>query len=331
MVCCLDGATHSPRLLDLILIIATPEDVHGRIVRQHLHRLGHESVVLSPGDLGRGGTLSCSISDSAEAWRAAHVGARVDLQKVKAVWPRRFAEPRLPRELLGREDRGFARREWNHALDGMLETLDVPFMSPIASQRASVKPRQLSAARRAGLRIPATLFTSDATEALAFVEEHGGKVVLKAISPHRTQPMYTRRWQPRDERHLDKLKLVPAIFQEEINGQYDVRVTAVGSQIFAARARLDADTLDIRLRPDEPYESFSLPKETEGQIGRLMATLGLAFGCLDLRMTNDGEFVFFELNPQGQFLFIEIWTGLSISNAVAEFLAYRASSGKLRG
>jgi biotin carboxylase len=52
-----------------------------------------------------------------------------------------------------------------------------------------------------------------------------------------------------------------------------------------------------------------------------MRDLELVFGAVDLRVTPDGEFVFFEVNPQGQFLFVEILTGLPISATLARYLA----------
>ena len=53
-----------------------------------------------------------------------------------------------------------------------------------------------------------------------------------------------------------------------------------------------------------------------------MHELGLVFGTVDLKLTDNGEHVFLEINPQGQFLYIEILTGLPISRALAEFLAH---------
>ena len=52
-----------------------------------------------------------------------------------------------------------------------------------------------------------------------------------------------------------------------------------------------------------------------------MGELGLLFGTIDMKLTEGGEHVFLEVNPQGQFLYIEILTGLPIANAVADFLA----------
>jgi glutathione synthase/RimK-type ligase-like ATP-grasp enzyme len=53
-----------------------------------------------------------------------------------------------------------------------------------------------------------------------------------------------------------------------------------------------------------------------------MGELGLVFGTIDLKVADNGDHVFLEINPQGQFLYIEILTGLPISNALADFLAY---------
>lgn len=52
-----------------------------------------------------------------------------------------------------------------------------------------------------------------------------------------------------------------------------------------------------------------------------MATLGLVFGTIDLKITHDGEYVFLEVNPQGQFLYVENLTGLPITLALARLLA----------
>ena len=53
-----------------------------------------------------------------------------------------------------------------------------------------------------------------------------------------------------------------------------------------------------------------------------MDELGLVFGTIDLKVADNGELFFLEINPQGQFLYIEIRTGLPISKALADFLAY---------
>jgi glutathione synthase/RimK-type ligase-like ATP-grasp enzyme len=51
-----------------------------------------------------------------------------------------------------------------------------------------------------------------------------------------------------------------------------------------------------------------------------MESLGLTFGAIDLIQKPDGEFVFLEVNPNGQWLWLERMLNLGISQAVAEWL-----------
>ena len=52
----------------------------------------------------------------------------------------------------------------------------------------------------------------------------------------------------------------------------------------------------------------------------LVERLGLCYGALDLVLTPDGRYVFLEINPSGQYLWIEVATGLPITAALCEML-----------
>ena len=56
-----------------------------------------------------------------------------------------------------------------------------------------------------------------------------------------------------------------------------------------------------------------------------MDELNVQYGTIDMKLREDGEYVFLELNPQGQFLYMEIKTGLPITRAMAEFLSEEAN------
>jgi hypothetical protein len=78
--------------------------------------------------------------------------------------------------------------------------------------------------------------------------------------------------------------------------------------------------LDSRLDLDVPVAPFELQDPAVSQLLALMRDLGLSFSAVDLKMTADGELYFLELNPQGQFLYIEILTGQPIAAAMARLL-----------
>jgi len=75
---------------------------------------------------------------------------------------------------------------------------------------------------------------------------------------------------------------------------------------------------------DVPYKPHS-PQEVESLLLRLMDELNVQYGTIDMKLREDGEYVFLELNPQGQFLYSEIKTGLPITRAMAAFLAEEAN------
>ncbi len=52
-----------------------------------------------------------------------------------------------------------------------------------------------------------------------------------------------------------------------------------------------------------------------------MEELGIVFGCFDLIVTPEGEYVFLEVNEMGQFLFVEHWTGMPLLDAFCTFLS----------
>jgi len=64
----------------------------------------------------------------------------------------------------------------------------------------------------------------------------------------------------------------------------------------------------------------ALPAEIERKLRRLVAAQGLNFGAIDMVLTPDGRYVFLELNPNGQFLWMEDLMGLPMSDAMCDLL-----------
>ncbi|OKH31985.1 hypothetical protein NIES2101_41085 [Calothrix sp. HK-06] len=62
------------------------------------------------------------------------------------------------------------------------------------------------------------------------------------------------------------------------------------------------------------------PAEIADKFIAYMKAFGINFGCFDIAYSKSGEYVFFECNPNGQWLWIEELTGAPISKAVADML-----------
>ena len=137
--------------------------------------------------------------------------------------------------------------------------------------------------------------------------------------------MFTSRLQPLTEADAPALGLAPLIIQAEVPKKYDVRVTVVGAQVFAT-AIWSQDNEETEVdwrrgsRPDLRHEAISLPDEVVAQCRELVRCLNLRYGAIDLVCDRDEELWFLEINPNGQWAWIENQTGYPIAAAIVDEL-----------
>ena len=129
---------------------------------------------------------------------------------------------------------------------------------------------------------------------------------------------------------LDHVRYAPVIFQEYVEALYDLRVTVVGDEVFAAAIHSQETAYAVDFRMDiesAEIEPVSLPVEVEERVRALLTRLGLVYGAIDMRRTPDDRYVFLEINPAGQWLFVEEKSGQPIASALAEVLVTRDRAG----
>jgi hypothetical protein len=69
-----------------------------------------------------------------------------------------------------------------------------------------------------------------------------------------------------------------------------------------------------------PIEIWPVPSSVHKLCRRVLDSLELEMGIIDLKETPDGELVWLEVNPQGQFLFWEPICDLKIGDIFVEYL-----------
>lgn len=307
----------------MILIISHPADEHAVAVLERLGGRGADALLLDTARFPRDIRMSIAHAPGG-ASRAAVVidGVEQDLAAVGAVWWRRPLPFELHDELLGTDDRSFAHGECYAALRGLWSCLDAHWLNdPERDEIASRKAYQLKLAKSLGLRIPRTLITNDPAGAAAFIEAEGAAgTIYKSFSATERAWRETRLLRDEERALLDGVRFAPVIFQEHIEADIDLRVTIVGDRIFAAEIASGetAYRVDYRMTMDQAeMRSHDLPAALEAQLRAFMGALGLIYGAIDLRLTRGGDYVFLEVNPAGQWLFIEERTGQPISDAIA--------------
>ncbi|HEX8285827.1 MAG TPA: hypothetical protein VF588_20890 [Pyrinomonadaceae bacterium] len=256
-----------------------------------------------------------------------------DLSEVGAVWHRRLSvAARVPREM-DAQLRAASVGESRAALLGVLAGLTAFRIDPeTAIRRAEQKPLQLRVARELGLEVPPTLVTNDPAAVRDFYAACGGRLVTKMLSSFavydregRESVVFTNPVGPEDLEDLTGLSLCPMTFQERVEKRLELRATVVGRRVFtasidsqaSARAahdwRRDGAALAGGWRP------YTLPPEAERPLFALMDYFGLNYGAADFILTPDGRHVFLELNPSGEFFWLD-GPELPISSALADVL-----------
>ena len=213
--------------------------------------------------------------------------------------------------------------------------LDIPWLpGPIhALRRADNKQLQLQLATRLGMEIPPTLITSDPDEFLEFYRQHGGHIIDKFPSTVMaatqrtggTLMRFTQAVNTRDVGYARRLRHSPMLFQAQVPKRFELRITVVGDQVLAAEIHSQATRrtqLDWRHYDwgHTPYRVHRLPQAIRYACLELVASLGLRFGAIDMIVTPDGRYVFLEINPNGQWLWIQDETGLPIADALCTTL-----------
>jgi glutathione synthase/RimK-type ligase-like ATP-grasp enzyme len=226
----------------------------------------------------------------------------------------------------------FCRQEARAALIGAISGRTTRWMShPAATWMAEFKPYQLELAAGMGLPIPRTTVTNDPAAIRKAFADFDGMIVKPARVGHLVsngveKAIYTSQVLAEHLELLESARLSPAIYQELIPKRYDIRVTVVGNDVFAAAIDSQADSaarIDWR-RTDDPalrHLRHELPPALARLLLQFMEKLQLSFGAIDLVQRPDGGYVFLEINPSGQWLWIDDQLEMGISEHIAAWLA----------
>lgn len=309
----------------MILVVSYPDEEHTESVVARLGHAGREVVRLDLSELPASAAIDFRWQDSKlPAFNISRGGRCEALERARVGWWRRV-RGHVVAPGLSAEMRAFAESETAQSIGGMLDSLSCRWVNPRAADEAAHrKPYQWTVAQRVGLTVPNTLVTTDPEAARRFLDEAApGRVVFKPFLASTIRSWReTRILGPEDRERLALLRYAPVIFQHYIEG-VDLRITVVGNEVFAAEidARATQYPFDMRMVIGEARVSaVTLPDTVRGQLLALQQALQLEYGAIDMRRTDAGEYFFFEVNPAGQWLFVEERTGLPISQAMAELL-----------
>jgi ATP-grasp ribosomal peptide maturase len=307
-----------------VLILTREEDVTADMVVVHLNASEVPVVRLDPADLTGGVALSGEYVHGSFRGHLSAGGRLVSMRGLRSVWVRRPGTPAAR----AAQPSAWLTEESSQALYGMLRDCGARWMNdPDAALRARHKPWQLRLAQRCGLPVPATLITSFPRAAREFAERYPDLVVKPVSGAHPQDPpraVPTSRVAPGTD--FSSVAFGPTLLQRRIAKRADIRLTAVGDRLLAARKAADPDAhpaeVDVRFAPPgPPWQPADTPPRIAEAVRTYLRQAQLSYGAFDFVEDADGMWWFLECNQSGQFGFVEVDTGQPIARTIAEWLA----------
>lgn len=208
-------------------------------------------------------------------------------------------------------------------IDGIIEVFNGRCLSkPSILKKSENKIFQLRIAEELNFNIPNSLITNSDDLASRFCKD---KIrIVKPLSMGRLE--YENKVGiiqtniVNNSIPIDGLGYSAAYFQNYIDKDYEVRATIINKNCHAVKIN-SKDKVDWRKSDSKnEYVKMTLPYNIEMKCLKMLNILELNFGAFDF-IVNRGEFIFLEVNPNGQWYWLEEELSLSISDDIFAFLS----------
>lgn len=322
-----------------ILIASNTQDMPTlRPVAEILARKGHQIIDYQADAVAYGlipFTITVSDSEELVFW---YNGQRINPHMIDAAWFRRPTDFGIQFENEDRATRLSVDNERMAAQHALWDAIPAGrwLNAPAANRLAGQKLSQLARARQLGFAVPKTIVANRreaieqhlASESIIFKSFYG--IVSKSSGS--SNAVYTTLFKnPFPERPAIALPY-PGIWQEYIPKAREWRITVVGDSVFDVAIITQANAKDDWRRPLDDksvtYRHEVFPETEKRKCFALLRAYGLRFGAFDFIETPDGRIVFLEMNPNGQYGWLEQELGLPISEAIAsELLKVAGTTG----
>lgn len=303
-------------------IVTVTNDLHALAIAKELEQLGAGCHIFEADSFAGTDGLTWGLELGGSTGRMhSRAGAQIQISNLDVVWWRRLGNKQiLPSPPAEASDEEVVNNCARAALLGLFETCftGIWISEPNATSRAENKLIQLREAKEVGLRVPETLVSQDPDTIRKFCQRHEGQIIVKPLRGAKEIFIFARKLRPEHIADDASLRLCPTIFQKLIEGTDHIRALAFGDHVLAAK--LTSHDLDWRGNLQIPFEHYELELGLKDQLLALLKRLRLRMGVFDLKIGADGLVNFLEVNPQGQFLFLEPLTELKLSENFAEFL-----------
>ncbi|MDN3597666.1 hypothetical protein QWY89_03350 [Mucilaginibacter myungsuensis] len=317
------------------MLITNKGDITTDFVVSKLTSLRVAFYRLNTEEIGKSVQVSLTVNNGHFYLYDISKGIAINLCEVKSVYFRR-PEIHVTNNTLTSGQKEFIKAELLYTLEGIYRILGNAFwISNVYDIRnAENKLFQLILAKELGFEIPNSIISNHPKQVEAFYSENNSLCIIKPIKSglvgtnNEEGVIFTSKVEI-NKQNLERTRECPIYLQNLIEKQADIRVTIVGTKLFPAfihsqaneEARVDWRKTDEILE----YSQISLPLDLVKRCQALTKKLNLNFAAIDFVLDQLGNYIFLEINPNGQWAWIEKQLNFKISDEIASLLVEKIS------
>ncbi|MCR4280333.1 MAG: hypothetical protein NUV82_02825 [Candidatus Komeilibacteria bacterium] len=329
--------------MSVILVLTHTRDDCASMVMDHLNNMGIESVRFDTDQFQKSIKLDMSLKENGSVTGVYRFETHsLNFEDIGVVWNRRIHEPDLGNQFDSNPDiKDLILTESTWAMNLSFTMIKSTIVNPweINEKLKFNKWVQMQRAAEMGFKIPISCLTSSSDMIKDFWDLTGKEMIFKKIrkgllikKDGKRILIHTSKIPESsfNDETISRMRFYPMFLQKHINKKFDLRSVVVGNKVFTVVihsqdidiGKVDYRTAAVLGKLDEmKHEVVNLGEEINNRLVDYVQSFGLSFGVVDSIITPDDEFIFLEINPNGQWAWLEHKTGLNISQAFAEHLS----------
>jgi len=320
-----------------LLIVTSQNDIHSDMVIKELRNSRIEPIRLNSDAIIQESSYSFSWDQQGQvtSQSLALKDSKRSTKEVKLIW---WRKPKDYHPYLNVTDE-WAKQYAIEETKSLVQSL--PGLFPNAKwinnyynlRLPSRRINQIPLVKQLGILIPPTLVTNQYEPIVSFLKQYGSCIIKPMdysgfLHDEKQYACYTRPIDLETVNSLrDSIHLAPVFIQKRVTKKAEYRVTLIGKKSFVCRIEtehLNDPEVNQDWRVTEPdklaHIPDTLPEHYIAKLHKMLEMLGLHFGAFDIIRGDDDVLYFIELNPNGQWYWIEILTGMPMVKAMVELI-----------
>jgi glutathione synthase/RimK-type ligase-like ATP-grasp enzyme len=263
---------------------------------------------------------SYKVTTSSDGFKINSSYGDIDTNTCKSIYFRKPTQENLD-NIFDKKYHHFAQREAYSLIEGITESFDgICLSKPSIMRKAGNKVSQAMLTKKVGFDIPQLLITNDLTQVNKLNKKQS---IVKPLSIgtviEENKKEFVQTNILNSDFNLESLKYSPAYFQEYIEKDFEVRVTFIDKKAFPVRIYSENKVDWRKLGNNVKYSLCEIPNSIYEKCLDFLNLCEMKFGCFDF-IVKDNFWYFLEMNPNGQWAWLEFETGACISEEIVGLL-----------